>query len=119
MLFRSVLSGIPQANVHALQSWVEKWLLSVHPEKCKVMTVSSTGRPSSDAEYTIEADGQEVLIERVTEEKDRHIQLLVNKGNIELSPIRTGAASHYSSSRWSGHCSSMVILYGNHTRGCR
>ena len=30
---------ILQNDLNALQSWSDKWLLNVHPDKCKVLTV--------------------------------------------------------------------------------
>ncbi len=89
-----------QRDIHALEEWVDEWLLKIHPEKCKTMTISATGRESSEADYRLGTEEEGLHIERVTEEKDlgivvdnslsfdNHIEALANKGNMMVGLIR-------------------------------
>ena len=88
-----------QQDAHQLEDWVEESLMRIHPEKCKTMTISSTGR-SSGAVYTVTTNQHTMDINRVTEEKDlgitvdnslsfdTHIDTVTNKANRMAGLIR-------------------------------
>ena len=52
-----------QNDLDVLQDWSEKWLMSFHPEKCKVLKI---GRQKSSVQYNI----NNVILEETEAEKD-------------------------------------------------
>lgn len=91
---------IVQKDIDNLFSWSEKWLLRFHPDKCKVLPVS-TKKTNEGGRYKMSTyDGGQVTLETVDQEKDigvtidsklkfdKHIQLQVNKANQTVGIIR-------------------------------
>jgi hypothetical protein len=87
-----------QEDIDALEEWSRKWLLRFHPDKCKVLRL---GGKNPDFNYTMTgADGQDVCLEEITDEKDlgvyidnklkfgKHIQQTVSKANRIVGLIR-------------------------------
>ena len=92
-----------QGDLATLSLWVLRWLISIHPEKCKVMSVNSGGLGTSEAEYYLASavDGEvNIPIKRVTQETDlgitvdsglafdKHIDTITSKANKIVGVIR-------------------------------
>ncbi len=84
-----------QGDIQAMEDWSDTWRLEFHPQKCKVMSLSTRGTHPSDANYTMRGlgDDQATPIQRVEEEKDlgvitdcalsfdSHVSKVVTKAN--------------------------------------
>ncbi len=85
-----------QGDLASLQDWCSKWLLSLHPDKCKYMAI---GKPAN-TDYNLVAHGITTGIESVECVKyigivadsklefDRHISEKINKANRIMGIIR-------------------------------
>ena len=94
------VSGL-QADLDKLEKWSETRLLKLHPNKCKVMTVSNKTKLENKSSYHLyNNEGEEVELEMSEGEKDigvlvdrnlsfsKHIQQKVNKVNSIMELIR-------------------------------
>ena len=64
---------ILQDDLLKLQSRLGKWLLRFHPDKCRVMSLSSSARntmASNNRNYFMMKDGDKEYLEKVEQEKD-------------------------------------------------
>ena len=91
-----------QAGLFRLQDWSDKWLLLFHPDKCKVLQISSSFRRNLEQPiyFMRKSDGTEVQLEVSVCEKDSgvyvdqhltfdtHIETKVNKENSIMGIIR-------------------------------
>ena len=90
-----------QSDIEALEAWSRKWLLTFHPEKCKVLTLGPIENVWGGFEYTMhDGDGKAAVLEHIGEEKDlgvifqenlrfdEHIQAKVKKANALMGLIR-------------------------------
>lgn len=92
-----------QNDINNLFTWSEKWLLRFHPDKCKVLpiTTKSTSKIDQDGRYSMSTyEGTRTSLETVKNEKDigvtidsnlkfnQHIQDKVNKANQLVGIIR-------------------------------
>ena len=87
---------ILQEDIDKLVAWSETWLLSFHPDKCKVMNIGE----SENFNYTIREKSTRHLLHHVTNEKDIgvtfdshlefdvHINDKINKANGIFAMIR-------------------------------
>ena len=92
---------ILQRDVEALETWSKKWLLTFHPEKCKVLTLGPIENTWGGFGYAMhDENGLTVLLEHIGEEKDLgvifqedlrfddHIQTKCKKANAMMGLIR-------------------------------
>ena len=87
-----------QQDIDTLENWSEKWLLSFHPQKCKVMRLGK-GHPAFTYQMT-DREGQKINLTETECEKDLginidnklkfnlHIQKTIAKANQTLGMIR-------------------------------
>ena len=87
---------VRHTHVDALEEWCNRWLLRIHPQKCKVMTVTRHTEPeqrSYTMKKTVNGIDEDHTVDRVKLEKDlglavdtrltfeQHISDKVNKAN--------------------------------------
>ena len=91
-----------QNDLDSLQKWSDTWLLKLHPNKCKVMTVSSKKKREeiSNQYHLYDNLGQEIELQTSEGEKDigvlvdeqlsfsKHMQQQINKANSIMGLIR-------------------------------
>ena len=99
---REVDSEKLQKDLDSLQKWSDTWLLKFHPNKCKVMTVSSKKKREeiSNQYHLYDNLGQETELQTSEGEKDigvlvdeqlsfsKHMQQQINKANSIMGLIR-------------------------------
>ncbi len=66
---------ILQTDLDSLQNWLSDWLLSFHPEKCKVMSVQTRYQKrneNQDVHYhmSAQAEAEVIVLDRVSQGKD-------------------------------------------------
>ena len=90
---------ILQGDLHELTEWSRKWLLTFHPDKCRVMHL---GRPLpyNEYQYTMTTTGRVFHLEYTDNEKDigviidsklefdKHISFKIKKANSIMAVIR-------------------------------
>ena len=59
-------SYLLQEDLDSIERWSQKWLLKLHPDKCKVMHLGH----SYQTKYTVEDSGKSKILEQTDEEKD-------------------------------------------------
>lgn len=89
-----------QQDIAAMESWSKKWKLKFHPAKCKFMSIGKSRGVEGEGGYSMQNEGKEVALEKVSSEKDLgvtfddnlkfgiHITEKVNKANRILGLIR-------------------------------